>query len=140
MSTAHNVNQMVAEDGKFRFRFHDRLGGPARAVWGYRIPGIYPVIKLDGEHTYLWHNDPRIEQIVLEFAEGGTYAERVAAHQTEQFTLRGCQMSSDGEVCLYPQCPLTEGKPGMIPDGKGSCPHDRLSGQEKLDFADPPAS
>lgn len=56
------VKDMRVQDGKFKFKLGDRL------VWGYVIfTGCHPgeVIKLDGEHTYLWYRDERIEQTVL---------------------------------------------------------------------------
>lgn len=115
MATPHNVKDMTPRDGKFRFRL--RTDGAARIVWGYMIEaGPYRIVKLDGEHTYLWHQDPRIEQIVLEFAAGGTYAERAAAHEE---TILGCHAARDGE-CIWKDCPL-----------------DRTSAQESMNLADP---
>lgn len=125
MPTAHNVKDMTAHDGKFRFRLRDRPGGTARIVWGYILPP-YPIVKIDCEHTYLWVGDPRIEQIVLEILAGGTYAERLAAHEE---TLFGCRAGAEG-VCLWPDCPqIRDGEPEA--SGR-TCPLDRTIAQGDL--------
>lgn len=128
MATAHNVKDMTPRDGKFRFRL--RTDGAARIVWGYVIEaGPYRIVKLDGEHTYLWVNDPRIEQIILELLNGGTYAERAAAHEE---TILGCHAArSDGE-CIWAKCPqLRDNEPATT--GR-HCPLDKLDVQEAMDL------
>jgi hypothetical protein len=131
MATAHNVKDMTPRDGKFQFRLKGIGGKAARFVWGYVIEAAtFQIVKLDGEHTYLWVNDPRIDQIILQFQQGGTYEERQQARYAK---MQGCRGSSDGEVCLWAGCPLLgDREPGFLPDNTGPCPLDRDRDQDEL--------
>lgn len=66
MNSPHNPHARPLSDLrvlKCSRKFYVRLDGVQRAA--YFIDTDRGVLKLDGEHTYLWYRDPRLDPVAI---------------------------------------------------------------------------